>query len=75
MGRNTVGQLGNGTVDNNAHATPAPVLGLSGVVAIDAGNDHVLALKSDGTVWAWGNNTFGELGVDRKLASALRGVK
>jgi hypothetical protein len=38
------------------------VIGLTGAVAIAAGNFHSLALKSDGTVWAWGNNFYGELG-------------
>ena len=38
------------------------VLGLSGVTAIAGGLLHSLALKSDGTVWAWGFNGQGELG-------------
>ena len=38
------------------------VSGLSDVVAIAAGRRHSLALKADGTVWAWGNNTDGQLG-------------
>jgi hypothetical protein len=29
---------------------------------MDGGIDHSLALKSDGTVWAWGRNSFGQLG-------------
>jgi len=29
---------------------------------IFAGYSHSLALKSDGTVWAWGSNTYGQLG-------------
>ena len=38
------------------------VQGLSSVTAIAAGEVHSLALKSDGTVWAWGNNYYGQLG-------------
>ena len=36
--------------------------GLSGVTAIAAGYDFGLALLSNGTVMAWGNNSEGELG-------------
>jgi alpha-tubulin suppressor-like RCC1 family protein len=32
------------------------------VISIAAGNGHSLALKSDGTVWVWGYNAFGQLG-------------
>src|SRR5688572_10141371 len=41
---------------------PTRVPGLSGVVAIAAGAHYSLALKSDGTVWAWGLNDVGQLG-------------
>ena len=30
--------------------------------AIATGKDHILALKEDGTVWSWGENTYGQLG-------------
>ena len=36
--------------------------GLTGVIAIAVGGNHSLALKSDGTVWAWGFNQYGQLG-------------
>ncbi len=65
-GFNSNGQLGNGTfTDSN---TPVQVLGpggvgsLTGVTAIAGGSEQSLALKSDGTVWAWGGNGEGELG-------------
>src|SRR5207249_3795971 len=41
---------------------PVQVSGLSGVAAIAAGGTHSLALKGDGTAWAWGANADGELG-------------
>ncbi|HAN09466.1 MAG TPA: hypothetical protein DCP90_02515 [Clostridiales bacterium] len=34
----------------------------SGVEMVSGGTDYTIALKSDGTVWGWGNNTYGELG-------------
>jgi alpha-tubulin suppressor-like RCC1 family protein len=38
------------------------VKNLSGAAAIAAGAQHSLALKNDGTVWAWGANSYGQLG-------------
>jgi alpha-tubulin suppressor-like RCC1 family protein len=62
-GNNNSGEVGNGTIIDQL--TPVSVSGLgsgSGVVAIAAGGSHSLALKSDGTVLAWGNNASGQLG-------------
>ncbi len=59
-GWNGIGQLGDATtIDRH---TPVQVKNLSGVTAVDAGQGHNLALKSDGTVWGWGLNCSGELG-------------
>lgn len=67
-GDNGYGQLGNGK-ENTAHESiPAKVVGPEGngylqdIVAIASGDRHALALESDGTVWAWGDNSSGQLG-------------
>lgn len=41
---------------------PVQVTGLSNVIAISSGLQHCLALESNGTVWAWGDNECGQLG-------------
>lgn len=69
-GDNLSGQLGDGTTISRP--TPVQVQGLSGVVvAIAAGFGHTLVVKGDGTLWAWGDNQYGQLGdgtTGRRLA-------
>ncbi len=65
-GRNASGELGDSTKDDKR--TPVQVHGpnnvgfLTDIVAIAAGREHALALKSDSTVWAWGMGSTGALG-------------
>ena len=61
IGSNLYGQLGDGTLVAESY-TPVQVSGLSGITAIAGGFSHALALKNNGTVWAWGYNGSGELG-------------
>jgi uncharacterized repeat protein (TIGR01451 family) len=62
-GTNEHGELGIGSTAPSAANKPLKVVGLSGVTAIAAGSDYNLALKADGTVWGWGGNTIGQLGL------------
>ena len=76
-GSNLYGQLGDGTVDNN-RSTPVQVSNLTNVIAISTGYFHSLALKSDGTVWAWGRNANYQLGdgtsIDRCTPIMVNGL-
>jgi alpha-tubulin suppressor-like RCC1 family protein len=62
-GNNMDGQLGDGNYFTESR-TPVLVSGgtFTGVVDVAAGAHHSLAVKDDGTVWAWGGNAHGQLG-------------
>ena len=69
-GSNAFDILGQGPDGPLNSATPLKVVAggqgggtyLHDIVAISAGNFHVLALDKDGNVWAWGRNSSGQLG-------------
>jgi alpha-tubulin suppressor-like RCC1 family protein len=71
-GYNGSGQLGEGREETRRHVA-YPVSNLSGVTAIAAGAEHSLALLSNGTVMAWGDNEQGQLG-DGTLTNRLTPV-
>jgi alpha-tubulin suppressor-like RCC1 family protein len=64
-GSNDFGQLGQGFISKRGCVcalAPRKVLGLKHIVAISVAQSFVLALKRNGSVWAWGSNSYGELG-------------
>lgn len=67
-GANEEGQIGNGGASDSVGGTDSPcqaepVLVLDGVTAIAAGAFHSLAIREDGSLWGWGMNAMGQLGL------------
>ena len=63
----STGQLGDGTNTNSN--VPVKVSSLTGITAIGAGFGHSVALKDDGTVWAWGDNGYNQFGDGTAISS------
>lgn len=63
-GSNGQGNLGLGDSSIREVYTPTPVPGLSDIIEISLGSvaHHTCALRSNGTVYCWGDNLFGQLG-------------
>ncbi|MCL2371495.1 IPT/TIG domain-containing protein [Candidatus Saccharibacteria bacterium] len=65
-GQNANGQLGNGTTTNSNIPTAVDMSGvLAGrrIVQITGGNGHTLAVDDEGSVFGWGFNNAGQLGL------------
>uniref|UniRef100_A0A8B9GYT0 RCC1 and BTB domain containing protein 2 n=1 Tax=Astyanax mexicanus TaxID=7994 RepID=A0A8B9GYT0_ASTMX len=70
-GYNCNGQLGLG--NNGNQQTPCRIAALQGVniVQVACGYAHTLALTDEGFVYAWGANSYGQLGTGNKSNQAL----
>lgn len=67
-GADSYGELGVGPLPKldskkKRSFVPLPVKEIDDVTAIAAGNKVSVALRADGTVWTWGKNNHGELGI------------
>ena len=63
-GHNGTGRLGYEPTANELNPIhPSPIKILDNVAQVSAGHDHTLAIKTNNTLWAWGNNFWGSLGV------------
>lgn len=64
FGANTAGQLGDGTA-NEQHvpiSVPFPT-GVTAWTAVAGGAGHTLAIGNDGSIYSWGDNSLGQLGL------------
>ncbi|MDB6155312.1 MAG: Repeat family protein, partial [Chthoniobacteraceae bacterium] len=70
-GVNADGQLGTGSI--NTESKPALVAwqgassGMPRMTRIAAGAEHSMALGSDGSLWLWGSNIYGQLGTGNSI--------
>lgn len=63
-GSNLFGMLGNGTQTDSS--VPVQVIMPAGVrfASVSAGWNHVVALSTDGRIYTWGSNAYGQLGLE-----------
>ena len=72
-GQNNYGQLGDNTIVNES----SPVQTIAGGTnwkQIAGGGYHTAAIKTDGTLWTWGHDTYGQLG-DNTVVDKLSPVQ
>lgn len=71
-GTGAKGQLGLGDdFDDNNYLSISRVPELNDVISTASGQHHTLALRENGTVLSWGENKFGQLGVDPNVANSF----
>ena len=74
-GNNAQGQLGSGATTARSLAgpvaAPAGAPAASTWTAVAVGYSHALALRSDGSLWTWGDNTYGQLGDNSRTGRLL----
>ena len=75
-GRNNYGQLGNDAINTTANPSPVLVKKESGFLSgrtikqVATGGRHACALATDGNVFCWGRNDYGQLGNNSTTDSA-----
>jgi alpha-tubulin suppressor-like RCC1 family protein len=61
-GSATNGRLGNAVITGNISTPVTTFSGGTNWKQVSAGNQHVVAIKTDGTLWTWGTGANGRLG-------------
>jgi alpha-tubulin suppressor-like RCC1 family protein len=83
-GDNRMWQLGNGDNDDGStipsdSSVPLKIaeekFGNNQIISVSAGYFFTLAADSQGNVWAWGDNEFGQLGLDTATTSSKEPIK
>ena len=73
-GSNGYGRLGNNTTPPN-RLTPITTFAVgTNWKQVAGGYNHTAAIKTDGTLWTWGTNYYGELGINNTTTNRLTPV-
>jgi len=62
-GGNTYGLIGNNDY-NTSPSSPVQIGSNTNWSKIGTGQQHIVAIRTDGTMWSWGNNQYGQLGLN-----------
>jgi alpha-tubulin suppressor-like RCC1 family protein len=63
-GWNSYGQVGNGIFFDGAATAPRTVESTLAWQSITNGDTHTCGIKEDNTAWCWGDNSYGQIGID-----------
>ena len=74
-GKNNSSQLGNVTTTQQNTPALVKISNIKSIKQISAGENHTLALTNYGDVYAWGDNTYGQLGIGSTCATITTPTK
>ena len=70
-GNNAQGQMGQndqGNAGATSRSSPVAVGALTNWLKVAVGDSFVVAIKTDGTLWGWGDSRFGQLGLNDRIS-------
>lgn len=70
-GSNDSRQLGNGGANNFSDVLVPTLISSLNWTSISAGQRHVIALQANGTMWSWGSNSVGQLGIGSNTSKSV----
>jgi alpha-tubulin suppressor-like RCC1 family protein len=68
-GQNNAGQLGDDTTVNKSSPVQT-IVGGTNWSSVACGGNHTAAIKTDGTLWLWGQNSYAQLGDDTNVSKS-----